>query len=191
MSPEPTKTANEPDTEPMNLAEPSAPRQIGYVMTLNIINDTPSDLKPVGTSFFKEDGDIQERPTLVPAHSSGSGGVLSKFAGNGLFGLVGYTTPDPNKNLVIMTWMPAERGTLNRCWVGLLSSGTTISSALAESCHAYTPTGFTEGKKSWEFTHKKESYLLIIEPSVGDPKGFNTYSTINMILYKKADASPV
>lgn len=37
-------------------------------MTLNINNDTPSDRKPVGTSFYKEDGDNQERPMPVSAH---------------------------------------------------------------------------------------------------------------------------
>lgn len=47
--------------------------------------------------------------------------MLSKFGGNGLFGLVGYTAPDPNKNLVIMTWMPSEHGTKNRCWVRISS----------------------------------------------------------------------
>lgn len=89
-----------------------------YAMTINITNNTDNDLKPLGATFYDGDGDVQQQPKTVLAHSTGDGGVLEKVGGtDGLFGLVAYATPDPTQTLVIYITMPALSGTNNHCWV--------------------------------------------------------------------------
>lgn len=87
-------------------------------MSINITNKTSSVLNPLGAAFYNQDGDVQQQPQTIQAHSDGSGGVLEKVGGSdGLWGLVAYTTPDPSKTLVIYTPMPAATGSLDQCWV--------------------------------------------------------------------------
>lgn len=99
-------------------------------MTIHIKNKTDSELEPVGTALYKHDGKVQQLPHTVPEHSSHSGGVFEKADGSkgpGLFGLVAYSLPDPDKILVIYIAMPSPKGTLDQCWASLFSANAILS----------------------------------------------------------------
>ncbi|KAK1762495.1 hypothetical protein QBC33DRAFT_551701 [Phialemonium atrogriseum] len=155
-----------------------------YAMTINITNNTDNDLKPLGATFYDGDGDVQQQPKTVLAHSTGDGGVLEKVGGtDGLFGLVAYATPDPTQTLVIYITMPALSGTNNHCWVGLVPSSTNINPALAKSCYDGPPSGFSEGQITWKFSQSGEKFFLVVKPSVADKRAYLTSSTVELDIY--------
>ncbi|KAK1953677.1 hypothetical protein LY78DRAFT_697747 [Colletotrichum sublineola] len=154
-----------------------------FVMAIKITNNTDSDLKPLGTEIYNGYGDVQQQPDTILARSNGSGGVLEKVIGSdGLFGLVAYSTPDPNQTLVIWTTMPATAGTKNHCWVGLVQSSTNINQNLAKSCYNGPP-GFTESKFTWEFSQSGDKFALVVSADVADIDAWETYTTVKLELY--------
>lgn len=88
-------------------------------MQLDMYNSTNANLRVLGTQFLDGKGTVSAAPVDLKAHSGGSGGTFKKSGGEGLWGLVVYSTPDPALNLVIWTPMPADVDSANQCWVSL------------------------------------------------------------------------